>query len=146
MVEICYQNFPDLSEVNESFINSWFFDVVSRFDKQLGDVTLIFCSDDYLLDINRTYLNHDFYTDIITFDYSNLDTISGDLFISVDRVRENAIDLQQQFQDELHRVCVHGILHLIGFKDKSDDESFLMRNQENAMLDIRMFHVKHLKS
>ncbi|MBV2195998.1 MAG: rRNA maturation factor, partial [Flavobacterium sp.] len=64
MVEICYQNFPDLSEVNESFINSWFFDVVSRFDKQLGDVTLIFCSDDYLLDINRTYLNHDFYTDI----------------------------------------------------------------------------------
>src|ERR1044071_3674818 len=105
----------------------------------LGDVNVIFCSDDYLLEMNREHLDHDYYTDIITFDYSEEAVVSGDLFISVDRVSDNASGLSVSFLDELNRVCVHGLLHLCGYKDKSEAEELLMRSKEDEMLALRLF-------
>jgi rRNA maturation RNase YbeY len=125
---------------------SWYTQVCSVESKVLGDVTLIFCSDDYLLEMNRTHLNHDYYTDIITFDYSEDYIVSGDLFISYDRVVDNATSFSSSVIDELHRVCVHGLLHLCGYKDKSDVDEQLMRQKEDEMLNLRVFHVEHLKS
>jgi probable rRNA maturation factor len=107
---------------------------------------LIFCSDEHLLQINKDHLQHDYYTDIITFDYTVEDIISGDLFISVDRVQDNADEFDVLFQDELHRVCVHGLLHLCGYKDKSDEDEKRMREKEDEMLMLRKFHVEHLKA
>ena len=100
-------------------------------------ISVIFCSDPYLLEINRKYLGHDYYTDIITFDYSEGDTISGDLFISVDTVRSNAEYYSADFKDELDRVIVHGVLHLIGYDDHTDEQSAEMRVRENHYLERR---------
>lgn len=102
---------------------------------KLGDVNLIFCSDDYLLDINKEYLNHDYYTDIITFDYVEGKIISGDLFISVDRVKENAKIFDVEFKIELLRVVFHGVLHLAGYGDKSKEEEITMREKEKFYLE-----------
>ena len=102
--------------------------------KLLGDVSVIFVSDDYLLEINQSYLNHDYYTDIITFDYCEQNIISGDLFISVDRVRENADVFNADFRTELHRVIIHGVLHLCGYKDKTEENEKEMRVLENKYL------------
>src|SRR5690606_36404788 len=107
----------------------------------LGDLSYMFCKDRYLLEINRKYLEHDTYTDIITFDYTSGDLISGDIFISIDRVRENALEYKIEFQEELLRVMSHGILHLMGYKDKKDGDILVMRNKENEM--IKLFHVEH---
>lgn len=103
---------------------------------KLGNISVIFCSDPYLLDINLRYLNHDYYTDIITFDYSTGNTISGDLFISVDTVRENAEFYGVSFDDELNRVIVHGVLHLMGYDDHTDEEQKQMREKEDYYLDL----------
>lgn len=103
--------------------------------KTACEITLIFCSDEHLLEMNRQYLDHDYYTDIITFDYSDDDDISGDLFISIDRVYDNAAQNSVSRLDELKRVCVHGVLHLCGYGDKSDDESRIMRLKEDYYLD-----------
>lgn len=119
------------------FFVSWFTKVCDFEHKLLGDLSLIFCSDDYLLEINRTHLNHDYYTDIITFDYSDGGVVSGDLFISVDRVKENAASFSVSFLDELHRVCVHGLLHLCGYGDKSPEDEIRMRSKEDEMLLLR---------
>lgn len=100
----------------------------------LGEISVIFCNDDYLLNINKTYLNHDYYTDIITFDYSDKSHLSGDLFISLDRVKENALKYNATFLNELSRVVYHGTLHLCGFKDKSEEDLFVMREKENYYL------------
>lgn len=105
--------------------------------RRLGDVSIIFCSDNYILDINIKYLNHDYFTDIITFDYCEGDTISGDLFISVDSVRENAAFYATSFEDELNRVIVHGVLHLIGYDDHSEEDIAQMRAKENYYLSLR---------
>ena len=105
----------------------------------LTKFSIIFCSDEYLLEMNRTHLDHDYYTDIITFDYTDNQIVSGDLFISVDRVRENASDFNVSFQHELHRVIIHGVLHLCGYKDKSDEEEKLMRSKENNALSMISF-------
>lgn len=102
--------------------------------KTTGEVSVIFCSDEYLLQMNKNYLNHDYYTDIITFDYVEGDTISGDLFISLDRVNENAEKFNIPFLIELFRVIFHGTLHLAGYKDKTEDEQILMREKENYYL------------
>ena len=99
-----------------------------------GEITIIFCSDDYLLDKNRAYLNHDYYTDIITFDYSENDVVSGDLFISIDRVKDNANTYGISFDNELKRVVYHGILHLCGYKDKTEKDKKEMREKENYYL------------
>lgn len=109
--------------------------------RRLGNVSIIFCSDNYILDVNQRYLGHDYFTDIITFDYCEGDRLSGDLFISVDSVRENALEYGTEFKDELNRVIVHGILHLIGYDDHTEDEVKTMREKENYYLDIR----KHIQ-
>ena len=103
--------------------------------KKLGDLQYIFCSDDYLLDINRQYLNHDYYTDIITFDLSEKGhPINAEIYISVDRVRENAANYNSSFRKELHRVMFHGILHLCGYKDKKPKDAKIMRQMEDKWL------------
>lgn len=102
--------------------------------KNIEEVNIIFCSDDYLLEMNKKYLNHDYYTDIITFDNSEGENISGDLFISIDRIRENAGAYGVSFENELQRVIIHGVLHLVGYKDHSPKEKETMRNKENFYL------------
>ncbi len=110
--------------------------ICSDFELQLGDVSVVFCSDEYLLAMNRQYLSHDYYTDIITFDYTDDDVVSGDLFISVDRVRENADVFNVLFEDELFRVVSHGILHLVGLSDKSEAEEQNMRLEESRFMSL----------
>lgn len=102
--------------------------------RRLGDISIIFCSDQYILEVNRKYLNHDYYTDIITFDYCEGDLLSGDLFISIDSVRENAAFYGTAFENELNRVIVHGVLHLIGYDDHTEEEIALMRSKEDFYL------------
>jgi len=146
MVDIEYIEINEIPDVNPEFLFSWYVDVVSGYKKELGDITVIFCSDEYLLEMNREHLDHDYYTDIITFDYTEGKVVSGDLFISLDRVRDNAESEKVSFRDEVHRVCVHGVLHLCGLKDKSEEDEVAMRAAENLALEKRMFHVEHLKS
>jgi rRNA maturation RNase YbeY len=106
--------------------------------RRIGDVNIIFCSDHYILDINRRYLEHDYFTDIITFDYCEGEKLSGDLFISVDTVRENALEYgAESFDQELARVMVHGLLHLIGYDDHSEEDKKVMREKENYYLSLR---------
>ena len=104
---------------------------------RIGDISVIFCSDNYILDINQKYLGHDYFTDIITFDYREADRLSGDLFISVDSVRENSIEFGTSFNDELNRVIVHGLLHIIGYDDHTDEDIKVMRSKENYYLSLR---------
>ncbi len=137
MLDVCYEDIAVHSEINESFLSDWFSVVITKFNKQYGDITIVFCSDNYLLEMNKTHLQHDYFTDIITFDYCDGDVISGDLFISLDTVSSNASDLKVDFIDEVHRVCVHGLLHLLGFKDKQEHDQLEMRAQEDLMLSIR---------
>ena len=115
----------------------WLKFVASSETKKLGDVAVIFCSDNYILDVNLKYLQHDYYTDIITFDYCEGDTLSGDLFISIDSVRENASFYGTEFADELNRVMVHGLLHLIGYDDHTEEDIAVMRSKENYYLSLR---------
>ena len=105
--------------------------------RRIGDISIIFCSDNYILDINRRYLGHDYLTDIITFDYCEGDRLSGDLFISVDSVRENSVEYGTEFKDELNRVIVHGILHLIGYDDHTEEDVKVMRSKEDYYLSLR---------
>lgn len=121
---------------NQSSVATWLCNVCESENKELDEVSIIFCSDDYLLTMNNEYLQHDYYTDIITFDYCIDNQVVGDLFISVDRVTDNAKLNQVSFDNELLRVMVHGILHLIGFKDKSDEDSKLMRLKEDEYLNL----------
>ena len=110
-----------------------------------GSINIIFCSDNYILDVNQRYLNHDYFTDIISFDYCEGNVISGDLFISIDTVRDNAEFYKaDSFDNELQRVMVHGVLHLIGYDDHTPEDQALMREKENYYLDFRakMFPVK----
>ena len=115
----------------------WLKFVAEREGKLLGDVAVIFCSDKYILDINIKYLKHDYYTDIITFDYCEGFRLSGDLFISIDSVRENASFYGVEFADELNRVIVHGLLHLIGYDDHTPEDIAVMRAKENDYLSER---------
>ncbi len=121
----------------KSLNNKWYRLVASSEVRRLGDINVIFCSDRYILDINMRYLQHDYFTDIITFDYCREDLLSGDLFISVDSVRENSLYYGTDFEDELNRVLVHGVLHLIGYDDHSEKETALMRSKEDYYLEIR---------
>ena len=105
--------------------------------RKIGDVNIVFCSDNYILDVNMKYLQHDYFTDIITFDYCEGNVLSGDLFISIDSVRDNADFYGTEFSEELNRVIVHGLLHLIGFDDHSDSELQTMRSKEDYYLSQR---------
>ncbi|MFN8326684.1 rRNA maturation RNase YbeY [Flavobacterium sp.] len=130
----------DFNIVNEDEFFIWIENVINSENKSLGEISYIFCYDEYLLEINKQYLNHDYYTDIISFDYTENEVVSGDIFISIDRVRENALDYGVSFDNELKRVVIHGILHFCGYKDKSQDEERMMRLKEEEK--INLFHVK----
>lgn len=134
MIDINFEDIEPINEVNKDFLTQWLDNVTQLENKKLGELTLIFTSDDYLLEVNKQYLEHDYYTDIITFDYCEDDYVSGDLFISIDRVKENAQTNNTTFQNELNRVIVHGVLHLCGYNDKSEVDEQLMRQKENQML------------
>jgi rRNA maturation RNase YbeY len=112
----------------------WIEQIALSHGKTVGELTYVFCSDEYLLEMNKTYLQHDYYTDIITFDYSQANEISGDLFISIPRVKENALKIGVSLQNELQRVVIHGVLHLCGFKDKKKEQAQLMRKMEEKAL------------
>ncbi len=117
--------------------SSWLKAVAQEEGRRIGDISVIFCSDPYVLDVNIKYLQHSYYTDIITFDYCEGNVLSGDLFISVDSVRENAALYGSTFEDELDRVIVHGVLHLIGYDDHSKADIAVMRAKENYYLSKR---------
>ena len=112
----------------------WLKDVIEHLNFKLGNISVIFCSDDYLLSLNKKHLNHNYYTDVITFNYCSDKTISGDIFVSVDRVRAFSIDTNTSFLSEINRVIVHGVLHLCGFDDKKPDEILRMRKLEDLYL------------
>jgi len=115
-------------------ISTWIKSVAASHNKKIGEIAYIFCSDKKILEINRQYLHHDYYTDIITFDYSEEDVISGDLFISLDTVHSNAEKFNTNYTEELCRVIIHGILHLCGFNDKTAEDEKVMREKENEAL------------
>lgn len=121
---------------NENVVD-WLSSVILVEDKMVGEIHYIFCDDQYLHKINVDFLNHDTLTDIISFDYSSGSIISGDIYISIERVRENAVDYKVDFMEELHRVMVHGILHYCGYGDKTSEEAMLMRDKENTYLAIK---------
>lgn len=122
--------------LNRRIIKLWIQQVAESYGFNIGNLCYIFCSDDYILDINRRFLSHDYYTDIITFDYVDGKILSGDMFISIDTVKSNSQQYSASYVDELHRVIIHGVLHLCGFKDKSPNDEKKMRNAENAALSI----------
>lgn len=116
----------------------WVTSVAKKEKKAIGEINYIFCSDDYLLSLNQQFLKHNTLTDIITFDYSEgKKELSGEIYISIDRVADNAAKFKTDFQDELHRVMIHGVLHLVGYKDKKPAEKALMRKKEEACLSLR---------
>ncbi|MEY4521418.1 MAG: hypothetical protein RIT10_603 [Bacteroidota bacterium] len=115
---------------DEKFV-SWISFVVLNEQKELGPISYVFTSDSYLLDINKQYLNHDYYTDIITFDYTDGLFVSGDLFISYDRIKDHSSQYNVDLFEEFLRVCVHGVLHLLGYKDKLPEDEQLMRKKES---------------
>jgi len=139
MIEFNYET--DFTLENEEAISSWLSKVVVSEDKKLGEINYIFCDDNYLLKINLEYLNHDTLTDIISFDYSMGNELNGDVFVSIERVQDNANDFKVSFEEELKRVLVHGILHYCGYKDKTKEDEQLMRSKEDEKL--AMFHVEH---
>jgi rRNA maturation RNase YbeY len=122
--------------IKRRYTANWIKSVASFYQKKTGDVTYIFCSDEKILDINKTYLNHDYYTDIITFDYSEGNVIAGDLFISLETVKSNSEKFGTDYNEELYRVMIHGVLHLCGFKDKTLKDKKLMRERENEALKL----------
>ena len=137
MIEYHYEN--DFILVDSDKIRIWIEDVIKKEKKTVGDITYIFCDDDYLLERNKEFLDHNTLTDIITFNYCIDNNISSDIMISIDRVKENSTTFENSFNEELKRVMIHGILHLIGYNDKSDKEKELMREKENYYLN--MFYI-----
>ncbi|MDE3742192.1 rRNA maturation RNase YbeY [Maribacter polysaccharolyticus] len=138
MIEFFYEDAFRLE--NEIRYIQWIGKVLESEEYDLGDLNYIFCDDNYLLEINKKYLDHDTLTDIITFDYTDNRVLSGDIFISIERVRENADMLNIDFKIELLRVMAHGLLHLMGFNDKNESDIVLMRKKEEEK--INMFHVE----
>lgn len=135
MINLFFED-VEIPGLDSEFFYSWLSKVCELEGKKLEEVNLVFTSDDYLLDMNVKHLNHDYYTDIITFDYCEDDLVVGDLFISKDRVEDNANLGGVDFRDELNRVIVHGVLHLIGYKDKSPEDEILMRSKEDWALGL----------
>ena len=138
MINFNYET--DFNLDNEEAIAAWLGNVITSENKKEGEINYIFCDDEYLHKINIEYLNHDTLTDIISFDYSVGNELHGDVFVSVERVKDNAADFNVSFEEELKRVLVHGILHYCGYKDKGEAEELLMRVKEDEK--ITMFHVE----
>ncbi|MBK7409726.1 MAG: rRNA maturation RNase YbeY [Saprospirales bacterium] len=124
----------DFELLNSSLVQEWLQEVILHENKQLQRLSFIFCSDEYLYQMNVDYLQHDTYTDVITFPYGEGDMVEGDIFISIERVKENAALFQSTFERELYRVMVHGVLHLCGYGDKSEEEEAEMREKENMYI------------
>ena len=123
--------------IDQAKVSDWIRRVAATYGKRTGDISYIFCSDEKILEVNRQYLQHDYYTDIITFDYTVGNKISGDLFISLDTVRTNAEQFGSSYDEELHRTIIHGILHLCGINDKGPGEREIMEANENKALAMR---------
>lgn len=121
---------------NEKQISNWISKVITKYGFTEGEINYIFCNDEYLLKLNVEFLNHDTLTDIISFDYTLRSQISGDIFISIERVQENAVELSQTLENELHRVIIHGVLHYLGYKDKTSAQKQLMRAEEDKCLEL----------
>ncbi len=138
MISFNYET--DFELHNESDFSKWISAVILSENKKEGEINYIFCDDDYLLEINQQYLDHDTLTDIISFDYSVGNELNGDVFVSVERVKENASDYKVTFQEEIQRVLVHGILHYCGYKDKTESDELIMRAKEEEKMN--MFHVE----
>lgn len=138
MISFNYES--DFTLDKEAYYSDWIMRVVESEDKTAGEINYIFCDDEYLLQKNIEFLNHDTLTDIISFDYTMGNLISGDIFISVERVKDNAAEYNTVFDEELKRVMVHGILHYCGYKDKSIDDAQLMRKKEEEKM--KLFHVE----
>jgi len=132
MIAFEYLETEEITEINQN--KKWLNQVISNEAKEEGDITYIFCDDDYLLEKNIRFLKHNTLTDVITFDYCEGNSVSGDIFISIERVKENSEVFKVDFLTELNRVMVHGLLHLLGYKDKTERESNLMRKKENYYL------------
>lgn len=134
---ISYQSenikFPDIKRRDTT---AWLRRVAATHGKKIGEVAYIFCDDEKILEVNRQYLNHDYYTDVITFDYTEGNTLNGDIFISLDTVKSNSEDQHTTYDEELHRVIVHGILHLCGINDKGPGEREIMEQAENKALKL----------
>lgn len=124
----------EIPDFDSEFFSLWLSKVTGHYGRSTGDIAYVFCSDKYLLEINQKHLDHDYYTDIITFNYNNGGVISGDMYISVERVKENALIFEVDFLTELSRVMAHGFLHLIGYNDKTEEEELEMREQETKCL------------
>lgn len=139
MISFFYNN--DYSLDNESKYTEWIINIFKDEEAELKELSYVFCSDDYLLKINQDYLHHNTYTDIITFDYSEDGGIKGEVYISIDRVKDNARIFDVDFESELLRVMAHGVLHLLGYGDITVEEKEVMRRLENEKM--KLFHVKH---
>jgi len=126
---------------NKRIINAWIKNVAKKYGKTIGEVAYIFCNEEKILEVNRQYLQHDYYTDIITFDYCEGDTLSGDIFISIDTVRSNANEYNVSFENELYRILIHGILHLCGQDDKTAENRAEMTRKENEALEMLRLNI-----
>lgn len=126
----------ELPKIDQSAVNQWIEQVAKRHQRVVGDLTYIFCNDEKILEVNRQYLQHDYFTDIITFDYSSRKRISGDMFISLDTIKSNAELFERAYNEELMRVIIHGVLHLCGINDKGPGEREIMEMHENEALAI----------
>ena len=135
MIQFFFENIDKITI--DSTLAVWLEDTILTEGKKPGDINYIFCDDEYLLQVNKEYLQHDYYTDIITFDYVKGKTISGDIFVSLPRIFDNAETLSKDFDSEFFRVLAHGILHLCGYKDKTDEEISELRNKEDYYLNKR---------
>jgi len=138
MISFNYET--DFQLDNEEAFENWISRVIASESKELGEISYIFCDDEYLHKINVAYLNHDDLTDIISFDYSEGKILQGDIFISIERVKDNAHDFNVPFEEELKRVMIHGVLHYCGYKDKSEADEKIMRSKEDEK--VTMFHVE----
>lgn len=134
MIQYFFENVEEITLPENC--SEWIKKLILDEEKKVGNINYIFCDDEYLLKVNQDFLNHDYYTDIITFDYVKGKTISGDIFISLPRISENASTLSSSFEKELLRVLAHGVLHLCGYKDKSDEEEKEMRAKEDFYINL----------
>ena len=133
---ITFNSKTSFTPKNQKKLAEWISNVISSEDFEVGEINYIFCDDIYLHKINQEFLNHDTYTDIISFDYTLGKEVGGDIFISIERVLENAEEFNEVFENELHRVMIHGVLHFMGYKDKTKKDKILMRTKENEKISI----------
>jgi len=137
MIKFSYQTKYVLK--NTKKIKNWISHTIFKLEKNEGSINYVFCDNEFLIDMNKKFLNHDYPTDIITFDYSDKTTINGEIYLSIEQIKENSKTYNTNLHDELHRVIIHGILHLAGYKDKTKTEQLEMRSKEDYYLSLRTF-------